>query len=118
MSSRCAGVLGVGLLLWSSTTAAAESANATVIKTAEVVTEEAITQGQILAASCYGCHAEGGASHAAIPSLQGLDQAVLVQRLNGYRTDSIDGTVMNRLAKGYTAQEIELLAEALSVKTP
>lgn len=112
MSSRCAGVLGVGLLLGFSA-AAADTANATATKTAS-----AITEGQILAASCYGCHRVAAESDTPIPSLQGLGQAALVQYLSGYRTDSIEGSVMNRLAKGYTVREIELLAKALSVKTP
>lgn len=63
----------------------------------------------VLAAACSGCHVEGAGE--AIPSLAGRDEAELAERLIAYRSDTLEGTIMNRLAKGYTERELRALAD-------
>ena len=70
----------------------------------------------VLAASCANCHGPGGASPGSIPSITNLDAAALAERLRDFRSGAIEGTVMNRIAKGYTDAEIDALAQYFSAK--
>ncbi|MEL6664111.1 MAG: cytochrome c, class I, partial [Pseudomonadota bacterium] len=63
-----------------------------------------------LAASCSGCHMESGG---AIASLSGLTAEELQARLVAYKTE--DGaTVMHRLARGYTTEQIASVSSYLA----
>lgn len=64
----------------------------------------------MLAASCAACHGTGGNSPGAIPTLKGKDKNYIVRALNGFKSGTRPATVMNRLAKGYSDSEIQLLA--------
>ncbi|WP_286159002.1 cytochrome C [Methylobacterium sp. Leaf456] len=61
------------------------------------------------AASCLACHAEGGG----LPDLGTLSPQAIEAALAGYRDGSRAGTVMPRLAKGFSAVESRAIAEAL-----
>ncbi len=63
----------------------------------------------VLTASCFGCHGTDGNSPGSIPPLSGKSQEFIVTALQEYKTDASQGTVMNRLAKGYSDEEIELI---------
>lgn len=67
----------------------------------------------VLAASCSGCH-EGAQSSQAIPSLHQRTATEIQAALLAFRSDRRQGTVMNKIAKGYTDAEIEILAEYLA----
>ena len=67
-----------------------------------------------LAANCTGCHGPNGISAGAIPALASLDKARIVAALQEFRAGTRQATVMHQLAKGYTDQEIEVLAEYFS----
>lgn len=71
-------------------------------------------RGRMLALSCAACHGTNGASPGAIPTLKGKSERYLVERLRAFRDDRRPSTVMNRLAKGYTDDEIEAIARYLS----
>ncbi|MEM7497720.1 MAG: sulfide dehydrogenase [Pseudomonadota bacterium] len=62
----------------------------------------------VLAQACSGCHVAGGG--AAIPAIAGRDAGELAELLLAYRNDTAEGTIMNRLAKGYTEAELRALA--------
>lgn len=64
---------------------------------------------QLLAASCSGCHVAGGEQ--AIPRLAGRQKEELTTLLLDYRADARNGTIMNRLAKGYAESELRALAD-------
>ncbi len=63
--------------------------------------------GQRLALSCSGCH--GGASDA-IPDLYALEPGEMQSRLLAYKTDADGTTVMHRLMRGYSDEEIAALS--------
>jgi sulfide dehydrogenase cytochrome subunit len=65
-----------------------------------------------LAATCAACHGTDGraVSGAGMVSLRGLDRAYLVAQLNAFRDGSRPATVMQQIAKGYSAEQIEQLA--------
>ena len=69
--------------------------------------------GAVLAMSCSGCHGAAAAGARGIPSLAGLSADEIADKLEAYRSGEAQGTLMNRLARGYTKDEIRQLAEAL-----
>ncbi len=70
----------------------------------------------ILADSCAACHGTDGKSPGAMPSIRGKAAAYLEQRLKAFKTDKRSGTVMNRIAKGYTDAEITAMAQYFASK--
>ena len=62
-----------------------------------------------LAASCGGCHSPSSS----ITHLTTLSQATLLQQMRQFKSDHIDNTVMGRIAKGYSDDELQRLARAL-----
>ncbi len=71
---------------------------------------EAPERGFGLAAACFGCHGTDGVSRGAIPSLAGRSERFLLLALGEYRSGASSGTVMNRIARGYSDEELALLA--------
>ena len=71
----------------------------------------------VLAASCANCHGPDGRSTGGIPTLRGLPEAHLLQRLQAFKTGTAkDATVMTRLAKGYDDEQLKALAQWFSKK--
>jgi cytochrome subunit of sulfide dehydrogenase len=62
------------------------------------------------AASCSGCHPASTRVTSAVPRLAGLDQAAIVKALQDFRAGTRAGTVMDRIAKGFTDAEIQAIA--------
>jgi len=58
------------------------------------------------ASSCSGCH--GGV--APVPVLAGRDAAEIVTALDAFRAGTKQATVMDRIAKGFSDQEIKAIA--------
>lgn len=65
----------------------------------------------MLANPCAGCHGTDGASPGSIPSIKGLPSSYLISAMKAFKSEKRKGTVMNRIAKGYTDEEIELMAK-------
>lgn len=65
----------------------------------------------ILANPCAGCHGTNGNSTGSIPALSKLSENEIREELQKFKTDKRAGTVMNRIAKGYTDEEIDLIAK-------
>jgi sulfide dehydrogenase cytochrome subunit len=64
----------------------------------------------MLANPCAGCHGTDGASPGPIPPLKGLPSSYIISSMKAFKADKRKGTVMNRIAKGYTDEEIGLMA--------
>ena len=73
-------------------------------------------RGAVLANACAACHGTDGQSPGAIPALNGKSADFIGQRLKEFKTDQRPSTVMNRLAKGYSDEEIALIAAHLGTK--
>jgi len=67
-----------------------------------------------LAANCTGCHGPSGNSSGAIPAIAGLERAYIVTAMQEFKAGTRQATVMHQHAKGYSDQEIEILAEYFS----
>jgi|SRR5688500_15411242 cytochrome subunit of sulfide dehydrogenase len=68
----------------------------------------------ILAATCAGCHGTRSDGSGAVPGLKGQQAAYLADQLKAFKAGSRPATVMTRLAKGYTDEEIAGLAAHFS----
>jgi sulfide dehydrogenase cytochrome subunit len=75
---------------------------------------QATPTAAMLGNPCVTCHGANGASIGAIPSLQGYPKEVIISALDAFRADSRPATIMGRIAKGYTDEEIEALGEFFS----
>ena len=64
-----------------------------------------------LAATCANCHGTDGRSASTeVVSLAGLPKDLIVQRMNEFKNGKRPATVMHQLAKGYSDQQIDLMA--------
>lgn len=66
----------------------------------------------VLAGACANCHGTDGRSPGSIPSIAGRPESVLANQLRAFRSDAPPAgtTVMSRLTKSLTDQQIDALA--------
>jgi sulfide dehydrogenase cytochrome subunit len=65
----------------------------------------------MLSDTCAGCHGTDGASHGpAMPTIAGLSPDYFTESMVGFKKGERPSTVMGRIAKGYSDEEIELMA--------
>jgi sulfide dehydrogenase cytochrome subunit len=74
-----------------------------------------ISPGARLAATCAACHGTDGATKnapnfAALPALAGQPRENLAASLRAYKAGVRPATIMTQIAKGYTDEQIDLLA--------
>jgi cytochrome subunit of sulfide dehydrogenase len=67
--------------------------------------------GAYLAGTCANCHGTAGKSNGGLPALAGLPKDTLVQSMRDFRDGKRPATVMHQLAKGYTDEQVLLMAE-------
>jgi sulfide dehydrogenase cytochrome subunit len=74
-------------------------------------------EGEALAEQCGGCHGTGGASPGSIPSVgqktSDFIKKYMMDAKAGAKLNTAENTLMTRIAKGYTDQQIALIAEAM-----
>jgi sulfide dehydrogenase cytochrome subunit len=63
-----------------------------------------------LAANCANCHGTNGRSTGRMPRLAGMPAATLAQHMRDFRDGKRPATLMHQLAKGYSDEQIDLLA--------
>jgi cytochrome subunit of sulfide dehydrogenase len=68
-----------------------------------------------LAATCANCHGTDGRSVTQeVASLAGLPKDDIVAKMKAFRDGTRPATVMHQIAKGYSDQQVELLADYFS----
>lgn len=70
----------------------------------------------VLAGACANCHGTDGRSPGGIPSIAGRPESVLLGHLKAFRAETPPPgtTIMDRLTKGFSEQQIEALARHFS----
>lgn len=63
-----------------------------------------------LAATCANCHNTTGNSIANTPSIAGRPRELLAMALREFKEGKRPATIMHQLAKGYTDEQLELIA--------
>ena len=71
-------------------------------------------RGAVLVNTCFSCHGTDGHSAGAMPSINGKSADYIVDTLQRFRDGSKPSTVMVRIAKGFTDEEIKTLAAYFS----
>jgi sulfide dehydrogenase cytochrome subunit len=62
------------------------------------------------ASSCSGCHPASSGVDTPVKRLKGQDAAQIVAAVAAFRSGERPATVMNRIAKGFTDDEIKAIA--------
>jgi len=60
--------------------------------------------------SCTGCHPTKAGIDTSVPTLAGRNAADIVAAMEAFRNGGKAATVMDRIAKGYTVEEIQRIA--------
>lgn len=72
--------------------------------------------GRRLYASCAGCHGTDGkpAPGSSLPPLAGRGRDALAAAMKAFQDGSRPSTIMQQLARGYTSEQIDLIAAYLA----
>ena len=62
------------------------------------------------AAGCSGCHASNARVETPVPPLNGRPAADIATAMNEYKSGARKGTIMDRIAKGFSEQETQAIA--------
>lgn len=62
------------------------------------------------ASSCTGCHAASAAVDTPVPRLAGRNAAEIVRQMQAFRSGTAPSTVMDRISKGFSDDEIQAIA--------
>ena len=62
------------------------------------------------AAACSGCHLASPRVASPVPRIAGIDRAAIVRAMQDFRSGQRAATVMDRIAKGFTDDEIQAIA--------
>lgn len=70
-----------------------------------------VTQIKVWAAACANCHGTNGQALPGMEPLAGKDKAELAQKMLDFKTGRKPATLMHQIAKGYSDEQIQQLAE-------
>ncbi|MCW8887565.1 MAG: cytochrome c4 [Gammaproteobacteria bacterium] len=69
----------------------------------------------MLGNTCAGCHGTNGSSNGpATPSLAGISTEYFIDAMAAYKDGSRPSTIMTRIAKGYSEEEVKVMAPFFS----
>jgi cytochrome c553 len=71
-----------------------------------------------MAATCTNCHAATARSPVAIPVIAGRNKSELLQLLSKFKSGARPATVMHQLARGFTDEQLDVLAGYFSTLQP
>jgi sulfide dehydrogenase cytochrome subunit len=63
-----------------------------------------------LASNCANCHGTNGQAIAPMPMLAGQSKDFIVKNMRDFREGKRPATIMHQLAKGYSDEDIDLIA--------
>lgn len=65
----------------------------------------------LIAQGCAGCHGQNGAGQGASPAIAGTDRETFLRIWAEFRANERPATIMNRIARGYSDDEVAALAD-------
>ena len=71
-----------------------------------------------LAATCANCHGTNGNARGDMKPLAGLQAEKIVALLNDYKSGALPATIMHQISKGYTDEQIKLIAGYFAAQKP
>jgi len=80
------------------------------------VTHAASSQAPAGAAACSDCHPTSDQAGIPVPRLVGRNPADIVAAMQGFRSGQRQGTIMDRIAKGFSDEEIRAIADWLGAQ--
>lgn len=81
----------------------------------------AVTAGpspEMLSQTCAACHGTMGSSVGVIPTIAGADSEYFVETMQAFKSGARKATVMDRVAKGYSDEEITAMAGYFATQRP
>ncbi|MHA1153404.1 MAG: c-type cytochrome [Alphaproteobacteria bacterium] len=75
-----------------------------------------MASGAVLTNTCFSCHGTDGKSVGDMPTIAGKSQDFIIEKLKAFKSGELEATVMSRIAKGFTDDEIAALAKFFSGK--
>ncbi|MCP4043130.1 MAG: cytochrome c4 [Gammaproteobacteria bacterium] len=66
---------------------------------------------EMLASSCFGCHGKEVSAGPASPTISGISDEYFTEVMAGFASGEVPSTIMGRIAKGYTKDEIKSLSK-------
>ncbi|WP_260843265.1 c-type cytochrome [Sedimenticola selenatireducens] len=73
---------------------------------------------QMLSQTCAACHGTMGSSIAVIPTIAGADPEYFVESMQAFKNGERKATVMDRVAKGYSDEQITAMANYFAAQKP
>lgn len=71
-----------------------------------------------LAATCANCHGTNGNARGDMKPLAGVPADKIVAMLADYKSGALPATIMHQIAKGYTDEQIKLIAAYFAAQKP
>ena len=71
-----------------------------------------------LAATCANCHGTNGNARGDMKPLAGMPAETIIAMLAGYKSGALPATIMHQIAKGYTDEQIRLVAGFFAAQQP
>jgi cytochrome c553 len=75
-------------------------------------------QARALAATCANCHGTDGQAQGDMKPLAGMSQDKLLAMINDFRSGNQPATIMHQIAKGYTDEQLKLIAGYFAAQKP
>lgn len=75
-------------------------------------------QARSLAATCANCHGTQGRAKGDMAPLAGMGADRMLATLADFRSGSRHATVMHQITKGYTEDQLRLIAQYLAAQAP
>ena len=90
------------------------SAFAAMLLAAGAVAAQDGPSGQAMVQSCYVCHGPEGRSAEGMPALMRGQKEFVVRQMIEFKTDHRPATIMNRVAKSYSDEQIAAIGDYLA----
>ena len=79
---------------------------------------QSVDPARTLAATCASCHGTFGRALGNIDSLAGMPASKIEKSMADFRTGNKPATVMDQIAKGYSDDQVKLIAAYFAVQKP